>query len=227
MYKAARKAFDPAVPYDAAFSAFKDGIYDGPLKTWQWYRPVSLGACWKPEKIFQTIRTEFEEFAWDRPVTLLNLMGSGKLEVLLTRFLKMREIKPNANFPTMAVSKFLHPYNPKLFPIYDGDVIWDIVLGTCFRKEFDQFCLKSNLPYSLTKDSAELLRSYMCWAGSLVTSAPKFMAVFVDWLGKQPGGELATDPSELYATAFEFTIIGAAKLRCPYLFVEKSKTGCT
>jgi hypothetical protein len=137
----------------------------------------------------------------------------------------MREIKPNADFPTMAVAKFLHPYNPALFPIYDTKVIWNKVLGGCFRKEFNQFCSMSNLPYSATKDSAELLRSYMCWAGSLVASAPKFMDIFVDWLGKQPGGATKT-PSRLYSTAFEFTVIGAAKLRCPDLFDEKAKTGC-
>jgi hypothetical protein len=38
------------------------------------------------------------------------------------------------------------------------------------------------------------------------------MSVFVDWLGRQPGAELhrrSFDPFTLYATAFEFTVIGA------------------
>jgi hypothetical protein len=225
MYKASRKAFDPGVPYEDAFNIFRDEIYEK-LSKWQWYRPVSLGACWTPQQIFQTIRREFAEFEWGGPVFLPNLMGSGKLEALLSSFLKMREIKPNADFPTMAVSKFLHPYNPALFLIYDTEVIWKKVLGKCFREEFNQFCSMSNLPYSATKDSAELLRSYMAWAGSLVASAPNFMDVFVDWLGKQPGSEGAKTSSSLYSTAFEFTIIGAAKLSCPHLFDEKSKTGC-
>ena len=229
MYRASRTAFDPAVPYEEAFKAFRDKIYKQ-LSKWQWYRPSSLGACWTPQEIFETIRTEFAEFAWGGPVVLSNLAGSGKGEALLASLLTMKEIKPNTDYPTMAVSKFLHPYNPALFPIYDNAVIWGKVLGKCFRKEFDQFCSMSNLPYSATKDSAELLRSYMCWAGSLVASAPNFMDIFVDWLGKQPSGEATKErkfePSSLYSTAFEFTIIGAAKLRCPHLFVDNSKTGC-
>ena len=228
MYRVSRTAFDPGVPFDAAFNTFRDGIYKQ-LSKWQWYRPSSLGACWTAQQIFETIRTEFAEFAWDGPVFLPNLMGSGKVESLLVSFLKMRKIKPNTDFPTMAVSKFLHPYNPALFLIYDNAVIWGKVLGKCFRQEFDQFCSMSNLPYSATKDSAELLRSYMCWAGSLVASAPSFMEIFMDWLGKQPGGqpeESVFEASRLYTTAFEFTIIGAAKLRCPRLFDDNSKTGC-
>src|SRR6266849_1713387 len=153
MYKASREAFDPSVPYEQAFKTFREKIYKK-LSQWQWYRPYSLGECWDPQKIFQTTRTEF-----------------------------------------------------------------------------DQFCSMSSLPYSATKDSAELLRSYMCWAGSLVASAPNFMDIFADWLGKQPGGEASKtkrkfEASSLYSTAFEFTIIGAAKLRCPQLFVDKSETGC-
>ncbi len=230
MYKASREAFDPSVPYEQAFKTFREKIYKK-LSQWQWYRPYSLGECWDPQKIFQTTRTEFAQFAWGGPIVLSNFMGSSKLEALVASLLTMREIKPNTDYPTMAVSKFLHPYNPALFLIYDTDVIWKKVLATCFRTEFDQFCSMSSLPYSATKDSAELLRSYMCWAGSLVASAPNFMDIFADWLGKQPGGEASKtkrkfEASSLYSTAFEFTIIGAAKLRCPQLFVDKSETGC-
>ena len=41
----------------------------------------------------------------------------------------MRDLKPVAGYPVMAVSKFLHFYNPALFPIYDNLVIWNGVLG--------------------------------------------------------------------------------------------------
>ena len=40
-----------------------------------------------------------------------------------------------------------------------------------------------------------------------------FMQVFVDWLDKQPGTEVpkrSFDVATLYATAFEFTAIGAS-----------------
>ncbi len=179
------------------------------------------------EQAFKTFREKIykklSQWQWYRPYSLGECWDPQKI------FQTTRKL--NTDYPTMAVSKFLHPYNPALFLIYDTDVIWKKVLATCFRTEFDQFCSMSSLPYSATKDSAELLRSYMCWAGSLVASAPNFMDIFADWLGKQPGGEASKtkrkfEASSLYSTAFEFTIIGAAKLRCPQLFVDKSETGC-
>jgi len=58
---------------------------------------------------------------------------------------------------------------------------------------------------------------YMDWASSLLSAAhDKFMQIFADWLGKQPGANLPRRtfaPASLYATAFEITAIGAAGAR--------------
>jgi hypothetical protein len=48
----------------------------------------------------------------------------------------------------MTVSKFLHFYNPGLFPIYDNAVIWDKVLRR-FRNDFRDFCISANIPYEV------------------------------------------------------------------------------
>ena len=59
------------------------------------------------------------------PVNLLNFPKTALS--LESRLAKMRRIKPNQDFPVMTVSKFLHFYNPGLFPIYDTEMIWEKV----------------------------------------------------------------------------------------------------
>lgn len=61
----------------------------------------------------------------------------------------------------------------------------------------------------------DFLPCYMRWASSLLAVAHgRFMQVFIDWLDEQPGtalpGRRRFDVATLYATAFEFTAIGAA-----------------
>ena len=128
---------------------------------------------------------------------------------------KMQGIKPKRGYPTMAVSKFLHFYNPSLFPIYDSEAIWEGVFMGRFRNDFREFCRTADIPYEavIQQGTATFLRAYMDWASSLLSFAHgSFMQVFVEWLEGQPGvglRQLTFDASTLYATAFEFTAIGA------------------
>jgi hypothetical protein len=93
----------------------------------------------------------------------------------------MGGIKPNAGYPVMTVSKFLHFYNPALFPIYDTEVVENRVLKR-FRGEFRAFCVDAGVPND-TGESAAFLRSYGCWGSSLVAGAHSaFMDRFLAWL---------------------------------------------
>jgi|ERR1700677_505725 hypothetical protein len=207
LYNASNRAFNPTTPDPKAF----DEVYNI-LRGWQAFRGVAVNLCWSPQKIFDTFRNEFSEFAWGGCVALPNFVGSGKEDDLLIKLPKMREIKPNQQYPVVAVSKFLHGYNPSLFPVYDNGVIWEQVFRR-FKNEFREFCRTSNVVCDLGFTPL-FLRNYVSWASSLLASAhPKFMETFVDWLNKQPGGQLARnfDALTLYATAFEFAAIGAAK----------------
>lgn len=128
----------------------------------------------------------------------------------------MRGIKPKKHFPLMTVSKFLHFYNPELFPIYDNDVIWNKVLNGCFKDDYREFCRREPVPNSIAfgEDSAAWLCYYMLFAGDLLVAAHEnFVQIFRDWLNAQPGAELSRrrfDPMMLYARAFEYTAVGAA-----------------
>ena len=129
----------------------------------------------------------------------------------------MKGIKPKKDYPLMVVSKFLHFYNPALFPIYDTRVIWEKVLDGCFNSDFRDFCDRENLPYHRFRkeDTVDFLPAYMRFANSLLSEAHgRFMQVFVEWLAEQPGTDLSRrkfDPKTLYARAFEYTVVGAAQ----------------
>ena len=121
LYEASQCAFDPSSSADEAYRHFEK-IYDE-LKSSdrQVFRPSSPADCWPPRQIFKTIKREFQEFSWGGPVNLLNFPKSGTGVRLEASLWKMREIKPmKSSYPHMAVSKFLHFYNPGLFPIYDN-----------------------------------------------------------------------------------------------------------
>lgn len=216
MYEASRRAFDSSSAPNESLRQF-ERIYDV-LKSneWQVFRPQSPSVCWPADRIFQTIKQEFTDFAWGGPVTLLNFPASGLGVRLESRLAKMQGLKPKKQYPLMAVSKFLHFYNPSLFPIYDNAVIWEKVLNGRFKSDYRDFVQRERIPQqvAMEEDTAVFLRHYMVLASSLLGVAHSgFMKVFVDWFAEQPGANLTKrsfDPMKLYATAFEFTAIGAS-----------------
>ena len=211
MYEAFALITDPS---NADYPRFEKDVY-GMLKSyWQVFRPHDVAECWPPDKIFHTILREFSEFAWHGPVTLANFLNHDQQPLLHPRLSKMKTLKPNKGYPIMAVSKFLHFYNPGLFPIYDDAVIWRLVLEKRFNRDFRRFHAERSLRYE-TDDTVEWLVNYISFASWMLSSAahPEFMRVFAEWLSVQPrcqgvGGKLIG--TGLYAMAFEYTIIGAA-----------------
>jgi hypothetical protein len=213
LYDLSRRAFDPAAGVAETFRSFA-GIYtalNGP--DWQVFRSNRKNAAhWTAPQVFETLDREFPAFAWRTGRDLTNFQSSPELDAAIR---EMRGIKDNRDYPLMTVSKFLHFYNPALFPIYDGAVIWERVFRR-FRADFRDFCCEAGISYAraLNDVTGDFLRIYMLWASSLLRgSHGRFMRVFADWIGSQPGADpdrRSFDVSCLYATAFEFTIIGAA-----------------
>ena len=218
LYDASQRAFDPTASAEEALRQFKKIYDDLASRRWNVFRPCSPADCWPPERIVETIKREFPEFSSRTPINLLNFPKSGtglRLECCLA---KMQGIKPKKHYPLMTVSKFLHFYNPALFPIYDYEVMWKKVCNGRFKNGFRTFCDREKIPNSIVGDNAEdtaaFLRYYMIWASSLMAVAHGgFMQVFKDWLTKQPGTVMPKrrfDPTTLYARAFEYTATGAA-----------------
>lgn len=212
LYNASQQAFYSDLDSASALRQFEK-IDNELTGYWQVFRPHPRSSCWPPAQIYKAITGKFGEFAWTGSVTLTNFLKSGTGLRLQASLESLREIKPNQGFPIMTVSKFLHFYNPALFPIYDEAVIW----GKVFRRfgdEFRRFCQMTPVIQWNNDYTAVWLHNYICWASFLVANAHgKFMQTFVEWLSTQTGPAFATrryDPMTLHARAFEFTATGAA-----------------
>jgi hypothetical protein len=183
---------------------------------WNVCRPSGPAKCWRPQKIFETIKGQFAEYPWDGKINLTSF-GEAEAPRLQLRLETMQDIKRNQGYPIMIVSKFLHFYNPALFPIYDTGVIYNKVLKGYWRSDFRDFCTDKGLRYGvfMERDTIDFLPAYMLWASSLLSAAHgSFMQVFTDWLAEQPVADLSRrkfDATTLYARAFEYTAVGAAK----------------
>jgi hypothetical protein len=215
LYEISRRAFDVRLSAEASLSAFRQ-IYDQlvrPARAGGWgIGRNAAGPLWTAEQTFLNIRSEFSQFSWGGPVDLLNFRSGSSQSSLLPSLERMRSLKPVADWPTMAVSKVLHFYNAELFPVYDSEIIWKKVL-TRFKEDFRAFCVAFSRPWDFG-DTPTFYRNYMSWGASLLEDAhPQFMRVFEAWLARQPGANLSTrnfDASRLFATAYEYAIIGAS-----------------
>lgn len=202
--------------YRCFWRIYDELVSNRPPSYWNVCRPSGPANCWPPQKIFGTIKGQFADYPWDGKI---NLTSFGKAEAsrLQSRLETMRDIKPNQGYPIMIVSKFLHFYNPALFPIYDTGVIYNKVLKGYWRSDFRDFCTDKGLPYSvfMERDTIDFLPAYMRWANSLLSVAHSgFMELFTGWLDEQPGADLSHrkfDPATLYARAFEYTVVGTAQ----------------
>jgi len=214
LYDDSRHAFDPAVPADDALKCFRQ-IYDELVRPpraggWGIARNAS-GPLWTAEKTFEFLKAEFSNLPWGGPVNLINFQNIQT--TLLSSLEKMKSFKPlkSSEWPTMAISKVLHFYNAELFPVYDNAVIDQKVLKR-FKNEFKDFCLAFSPPWNW-ENTPTFYRNYMGWGAYLLGAAhARFMEVFAEWLAKQPGADLSKrhfDAKRLFATAYEYTLIGA------------------
>jgi hypothetical protein len=213
LYTLSRCAFDAELPQEDACRCFENIYYRLTEGRWGAFRPAKRAQCWPPDKIFQTTKSEFRRLSRTGPFNLLNFVETGAEPSIRSGLAKMQDIKPKRGYPIMTVSKFLHVYNPGLFPIYDNEGIWNGVCNGRFKNDYREFGEREKIPHRVD-DTVHFIPHYMRWASSLLSAAhPQFMRVFAEWFEKQCFGivnrqlELTT----LYATAFEFTVIGASK----------------
>jgi len=214
LYETSRRAFDTSLSEDVAIRLFRQ-VYD------QLVRPARAGGwgigrnaatpLWTAEETFKNLKAGFADFSWGGSIDLLNFRNGSSPSKILPSLERMRSLKPMAGWPTMAASKVLHFYNAELFPVYDSEVIWKKVL-TRFKEEFRDFCVASSRPWDFG-DTPTFYRNYMsCGAHLLGHAHPQFMKAFESWLAEQPTANLSKrnlDVSRLFATAYEYAIIGA------------------
>lgn len=215
MYRWAKTAFEEQVVEQEKILAFTE-IYEQLRKYWQVFRNAR-GEYWSAKKIFEVFISDCRSCSRESELSLLTIKPrSTESQEVLNVLRGLANLKPSADYPWMAVSKFTHFFNPKIFPIYDQTVIWNLVLNGVFRDDYRRWCARNYL--NPLGPGAKFNLHYMLWAGHSIRNADDdFMKYFTEWFISQVGsGEgknyFLDDLHQYYATAFEFVAIGATEL---------------
>ena len=214
LYHLGHIAFDQGSPLPAAESAFREAYEI--VRSWPGVqRGGSLAAS---DDVFSAIWLGAGNLIGGA-VSLADITHPSLDSQTVERFLPaLAFVKPTKRYPWMPVSKILHFCNPRLFPIWDWDIVWYRVMweDAPFRGEYNAFCRERGL--KPTTDEPVFLLYYYLWAASYIQSAAEdFMVWFADWMDRHYHADLVSTQTDrqvstLYATAFEFVAIGAAHL---------------
>lgn len=142
LYSRARAAFDPATDPSTAMELFI-ALRKNLVSQWQVFRPAPADQCWSAQRIYEVLTSEFADFAPTKTKSPGFLLGENA-EKFLLRLDRFADIKPHSSYPVMTVSKFLHFFNPALFPIYDTKIIENKVFRR-FRRDYRAYCNKCAL----------------------------------------------------------------------------------
>ena len=182
LYNAGKAAFGGAGGEAARREAFR-GIYENLRRYWQIFRDSK--SYWNADQIFDALASEFQPYSRADGATLSGLGGDDRVG-LLKALRALRDLKSGRYYPTMAVSKFLHFFNPMLFPIYDNAIIQDEIIGPGgrFHDEYWSFARQSGLDH-LDKNNDFYLR-YVAWGRSLIRpESERVMPVFAEWFREE------------------------------------------
>lgn len=181
------------------------------------------GVLMESDALFDHLNARCRQCNATSGLTAIRLYREPGIQPVVKRCLNdMKSIKTALEYPQMAASKFLHFWNPCLFPIWDSEVISQKVLIKVFSDECKAACEDQG---SRFRDGSEnFLLAYTWWAGKLIAEANEnLMDYFSGWFIDHTGGTALTEFSKkdiliYYATAFEYIAIGAARLEKPELF---------
>jgi hypothetical protein len=214
MYNQAKLAFDLTLEEGVRQEAF-GYTYESLRAYWQVFRGAATH--WSVEAAFEFFATQGEDCGAGSVRSLENVSRSEMKAVVLPFLEKLGDLKtvPDSSYPTIAVSRFLHFFNPRFFPNFDNTVINQQVLQV-FGNDFDRYCADTGI--DKWEHEAAFYGQYMLWAGRHIQNAePELFADFETWFKAQVEGE--EDPNgvleeigQCHATVFEFVAIGAAKL---------------
>jgi len=215
LYNRAKIAFEIPGQEPLKKKAFRL-IYDDLRSYWKIFRNTA-GTPLPSDQVFDLLVHECAPVSRESGTTLVNIETPVYHRTILTCIKKLDCIKPvKSGFSHMAVAKFTHFFNPRLFPIYDNDVVWRRLLCGVFSEDYRQFCRIHNMRAS--ENGPEFNVNYIRLAGEcLRENSKEVMGIFGKWFRKET--ENYTDPTDVrndmetyFATAFELVAIGAAAL---------------
>ena len=200
------------------FEAFRT-IYNNLKAHWQVFRGGI--DCWSPQMAYDRLRQGDANFA-RRRLTELRRLEARDLWPVITN---VREIKRNKHGPSVvAVSKFLHFWNPRLFVIVDDEIMWNRVLRQDWlwthikpiRDEVGQAVVGSApSPASGPCDLISYL-AILVWCSGFLKANPAIISEFVSYVHREKkDAELPADIEQYEAVAVEWFLEGLAALPPP------------
>lgn len=209
MWNLARQAFR-----HGSFDAFHT-LYEKLRSRWQVFR--GTGDHWPDRKVYDTL------LACDQRIARCRLSSICKddLPSIWAAIQAVKSIKVNQTGPSVvAVSKFLHFRNPRLFVIVDDGLVWKWVFGHSWlreqvesiRKETD--CLIGHS--TRHADSVCDLPTYLAvlaWASRLVRDNPCITPAFYEHV-RRHANKVTVSPevAEYDAAALEWFLLGLVAL---------------
>lgn len=216
LYNYGMDAFDPSHSDGRAFQAFAQ-IYDTLWNYWKLSRGARANSDWNAEEALACLRGACSPWDMDSNLTLMTLDVSDNRKQLQQCFDAFAGIKrqSSGDYPWVAASKFLHFFNPRLFPIYDTAEVWAVALDGCFKHDYRSFCQRIGARPG--ECSSIFNCTYTALAADLMQNAhPDLMSQFAFWFrGHCAGcvdGHNVLKIDTYYATAFEMVLLGATKM---------------
>ena len=211
----AEKAFG-----DGRFSDFET-VYEALSSHWQVFRKAK--SHWPARKTFKMLRG-LEQAYRSRRLSALTDADILPLWTLLSS-LKSIKVLASGRDSVVAVSKFLHFWNPGLFVIVDQGVVWDQV--------FDRWWVWDSLAAVRSRidgvigagpehdDSACDLATYLAvlfWAAELVSTHSDLIPEFVRYVSEFENPPV--QPARLEALAVEWFLLGVVQIPPAGISVE-------
>lgn len=214
MYNLGKLAFDVALDESVRLEAFMN-LYESLRGFWRVFNNST--SHWTEEQALEFFTTNAEECGPASVRSLENVSRSEMREVVLPFLDRISEIKTvaDSSYPTITASRFLHFFNPHMFPNFDNVLMNQQVLQA-FGNDFDRYCADTGI--ADWEHYAAFYGQFMLWAGRHIQNAdPEFFKDFEEWFRAQVEGEddpngVLEEAGKYHATAFEYVAIGAAKL---------------
>lgn len=217
-----------AVPYHVecwshAHKAFEqksseafEWIYDQLRRYWQVFRRAG-GSPWSPGEAFDRLSSLDGSLRTRR----LTELEDRDLQACWATLQSVSTIKPTRAPSVVAISKFLHFWNPRLFVIVDDAVMWQRVLSRSWLRSQlmqEQHRLREVLPEARCPNadpSCDLL-SYLAvitLGRKVMRANPNVLSGFVAYVRTHRDDATIDFPLESYeAAAFEWLLLGLAEV---------------
>lgn len=196
-----------------------DWLYDELRKKWQVFRSRNYNAqtTEKIRDILKTLPIELRhrrlgEFA--EPTTAM-------LDHLWYAITVAAEIKKNKNGPSLvALTKFLHFWNPRLFVIADREVVWNWVFPhhwiwaqvESVRDDIDKVFSPAVRKHRLFTTELKDYLAVLVWGGRVLRDNPKICGAFASYVERQNKGPIDLNLCEYEGAALEWLLLGLVEL---------------